>query len=196
MHQTDYICVSVQIGRARKVQIGGRSILTAIHKSPQADALPVGPLGLLGDEQADPSVHGGLNKAVYAYPTEHYPFWVDARSQDGISGLDSDLPWGSMGENLSLKGLLESDVWLGDTLQFSNCALRVTEPREPCFKFNAAMGFNQAVKHMAQTGYCGFYLAVDDPGTVQAGETFSLIPGPRRFTVRDAFQIKVFKHLR
>jgi MOSC domain-containing protein YiiM len=142
------------------------------------------------------SVHGGLDKAVYAYPSEHYSFWVEARAQAGVVGLDAALPWGAMGENLSLQGLLESDVWLGDVFQFANCALRVTQPREPCFKFNAAMGFNQAVKLMAQTGYCGFYLAVDVPGTVQAGEFLSVIPGPRRVSVLESFQVKMFKHLR
>ena len=196
MHQTNYTLIGVQTGQARKVNIAGRSVLTAIHKSSVTDAAPVGPLGMLGDEQADLSVHGGLDKAVYAYPTEHYPFWGEARAQAGVTGLDGALAWGAMGENLSLQGLLETDVWLGDTLRFPNCVLRVTQPREPCFKFNAAMGFNQAVKRMAQTGCCGFYLAVDVPGTVRAGESFSLIPGPRRVNVPDSFQAKMFKHLR
>ena len=196
MHQTNYVLIGVQTGQACKVGNAGRSVLTAIHKSAVNDAVPVGPLGLLGDEQADLSVHGGLDKAVYAYPTEHYPFWGAARAEANVNGLDAALAWGAMGENRSLQGLLETDLWLGDTLCFPNCTLRVTQPREPCFKFNAAMGFNQAVKRMAQTGYCGFYLAVDAPGTVRAGEAFSLVPGPRRVSVSDSFQAKMFKQLR
>ena len=196
MQQAIYSLVGVQTGQARKVNIGGRSVLTAIQKSSVTDAVPVGPLGLLGDVQADLSVHGGLDKAVYAYATEHYPFWVDARAQAGLAGFDAALAWGAMGENLSLQGLLETDVWLGDRLQFADCTLRVTQPREPCFKFNAAMGFNQAVKRMAQTGYCGFYLAVDAPGRVQVGESFSLIPGPRRVSVPESFQATMFTHSR
>ena len=195
MYQTNFTLVGVQIGQARKVSIGGRSVPTAIYKSAVEDAVPVGPLGLLGDEQADFLVHGGLDKAVYAYPTEHYSFWAQARAQAGVAGLDAALDWGAMGENLSLQGLLETDVWLGDTLRFPNCTLRVTQPREPCFKFNAAMGFNQAVKRMAQTGYCGFYLAVDEPGALQAGECFYLDPGPRRLSLRESFQTKMFRHL-
>lgn len=196
MQQAVYSLVGVQTGQTRKVSIGGRSVPTAIHKSAVTDAVPVGPLGLLGDEQADLSVHGGLDKAVYAYPTEHYPFWVDARAQAGVAGFDAGLAWGAMGENLSLRGLLESDVWLGDTLRFTQCTLRVTQPREPCFKFNAAMGFNQAVKQMAETGHCGFYLAVDVPGLVLAGESFSLVPGPRRVSVPESFRSKMHRHLR
>lgn len=196
MHTTDYVLVGVQTGRARKVQIAGRSILTAIHKTAVARPVPVGPLGLLGDEQADLSVHGGLDKAIYAYPTEHYPFWKEARAQAGVADLDDTLEWGAMGENLSLQGLLEADLWLGDTLHFPHCTLRVTQSREPCFKFNAAMGFSQAVKHMAQSGKCGVYLAVDAPGTVQAGESFTVLPGPRRVSVAENFQATMFRHSR
>lgn len=188
--------LSLQIGCARRTMINGRSVLTAIHKQPVAGPLPVMRLGLLGDEQADLSVHGGLDKAVYAYPSEHYAFWLDARAQMGLGGIDDALAWGSMGENLSLSGLLETDVWVGDVLQFAHCALRVTQPREPCYKFNAAMGFSTASKLMAQQGCCGFYLAVDQPGTLQAGEAFRLVHGPRRLGLPEMFKAKLFKHLR
>ena len=141
-------------------------------------------------------MHGGLDKAVYAYPLEHYDFWRSTRTQAGVSGFDADLQPGAMGENLTLQGVLESDVWVGDLLRFANCTLRVVQPREPCYKFNAAMGFNTAVKAMALSGFCGFYLAVDVPGTLQAGESFELVPGPRHMGIAERFQTKVFKHLR
>lgn len=188
--------LSVQTGVARRIQINGRSILSALHKQPVSGPVPVMPLGLSGDEQADLSVHGGLDKAVYAYPSEHYPFWQAEREAAGQGGIDATLPWGSMGENLSLQGLLETEVWVGDVLHFQNCALRVTQPREPCFKFNAAMGFNTASQRMAQHGCCGFYLAVDEPGTLRAGESFTLIPGPRRLGIPEMFKAKFFKHMR
>jgi MOSC domain-containing protein YiiM len=188
--------LSLQTAPARRVQINGRAILTAIHKLPVAGALPVMPLGLAGDEQADLSVHGGLDKAVYAYPSEHYPFWCAARAQAGVSSIDEALPFGSVGENLSLQGVMESDVWVGDVLKFADCTLRVTQPREPCYKFNAAMGFNGAVKAMAQSGFCGFYLAVDRSGSISAGESFELVPGPRRLSITESFNAKMFKHLR
>jgi MOSC domain-containing protein YiiM len=188
--------LSVQTGAARKVQIQGRNILTAIRKTAVAGPVPVMPLGLLGDEQADPSVHGGLDKAVYAYPSEHYAFWREARQEAGVADIDDQLPFGSMGENLTLAGLLEQDVWVGDVLRFVDCALRVVQPREPCFKFNAAMGYSGAVKAMALSGRCGFYLAVDTPGTVQAGESFVLEPGSRQMGIPELFKAKLFKHLR
>lgn len=196
MPTVSYSLASVQRAQARKALIGGRSILTAIHKTSVEGPVAVKALGLQGDEQADLSVHGGLEKAVYAYPAEHYAFWVDARRTAGVAGIDTALPYGSMGENLTLNGLLESDVWVGDVLRFSHCVLRVEQPREPCFKFNAAMGFNTAVKTMAQSGFCGFYLSVDTPGTVQAGESFELVPGSRHVSIPQRFAAKMFKHMR
>jgi MOSC domain-containing protein YiiM len=188
--------VGVQVAVARKVQIGGRAILTGIHKTAAKGPIAVHPLGLEGDEQADLSVHGGLHKAVYAYPSEHYDYWKSARQTAGVSLIDDALGYGSLGENLTLHGLLESDVWVGDVLQFPGCALRVTQPREPCFKFNAAMGFSQASKLMAQSGYCGFYLAVERSGVIGADESFALIPGPRQLGIPESFRAKLFKHLR
>jgi len=188
--------VGVQLGQARKVLMGGRAVMTAIRKTEVSGPVAVRPLGLEGDEQVDLSVHGGLEKAVYAYPSEHYEFWRSQRAQAGVAGIDEQLPWGAMGENLTLSGLLETDVWVGDVLEFAHCTLRVAQPREPCFKFNAAMGFNTAVKAMAQTGFCGFYLSVDQIGTVQAGETFALHQGPRRVSILERFNAKMFKHMR
>lgn len=188
--------LSVQAGLARRIKIGERSILTAYAKQPVAEPVPVMPLGLMGDEQADFSVHGGLEKAVYAYPFEHYAYWQAARREAGLGGIDDSLPHGSLGENLTLEGLLETGVWAGDVLQFPGCALRVTLPREPCYKFNAAMGFGRASKLMAQTGFCGFYLAVQTPGTLRAGESFDVIPGRRGVGIPALFAAKMSKHLR
>jgi MOSC domain-containing protein YiiM len=188
--------LSVQIGQARRANIGGRSILTAMGKQPVADKLPVLPLGLMGDEQADLSVHGGLEKAVYAYPSEHYAYWQAARREAGLAQIDDSLPHGSLGENLTLQGLLETGVWAGDVLRFPHCDLRVTLPREPCYKFNAAMGFGRATKLMAQTGFCGFYLAVERPGTLQAGDAFEVVAGRRGVSIPTLFAAKMAKHLR
>jgi MOSC domain-containing protein YiiM len=188
--------LGVQVAQARRVKIAGRSVLTAIHKQPVVGPVSVLPLGLGGDDQADLSVHGGLDKAVYAYPSEHYPFWLKARAEAGVGGMDDTLPSGSVGENLSLQGMLEAAVWAGDVLRFPNCALRVTQPREPCFKFAAAMGFAGAVRAMALAGCCGFYLAVDEPGHLSAGEHFELLPGPRRLGIPEMFRARLVKHLR
>jgi len=188
--------LSVNVGTARPLMVGGRRVLSAIGKQPVAGPVAVARLGLSGDEQADLSVHGGLDKAVYAYPAEHLSYWQARRREQGVSLWDELLPPGYVGENLTLEGLLESQVWVGDELHFPGCVLRVTAPREPCYKFNAAMGFNTAVKAMALSGFCGFYLAVDVAGTLQAGESFELVPGPRHMGIAERFQTKVFKHLR
>lgn len=188
--------LSVQVGVARRIKIGERSILTAYGKQPVAQAVPVLPLGLMGDEQADLSVHGGLEKAVYAYPSEHYAFWQAARGEAGLGEIDDSLPPGSLGENLTLAGLLETGVWAGDVLKFPNCELRVTLPREPCYKFNAAMGFARASKRMAQTGFCGFYLAVKTLGVLRAGDAFDVVPGRRSVGIPALFAAKLSKHLR
>ena len=169
------------------------AVASGICKRAREGAVDVKPLGLDGDEQADLTVHGGLSKAVYAYPSEHYDFWRGVRVQAKVADAD-DMPPGSLGENLTLSGLLEAKVFIGDVLRFANgCELAVSEPRYPCFKFNAVMGFHQASKLMVQTGWCGFYLAVRKPGTLTAGEAFELIPGPREVGIVELFKARTPK---
>ncbi|WP_422010330.1 MOSC domain-containing protein [Roseateles sp.] len=183
--------VSVNTARVEHfVATSGQPLDSAIRKRSRAGAVAVGPLGLAGDEQADPTVHGGLAKAVYAYPQEHYAFWSTVRGQAQVAG---DLQPGDLGENLTITGLLESKVWLGDVLRFADCELIVSEPRYPCFKFTAHMGFGQAAKLMVQSGYCGFYLAVKREGTVTAGEAFELRPGVREVGVVELFKARMRK---
>jgi MOSC domain-containing protein YiiM len=188
--------VSVNTGVARALRAGSRNVITAIGKSAVQGPVAVTPLGLLGDEQADLSVHGGLDKAVYAYPLEHYAFWNAQRSKLGASLFNDPLPMGFLGENLTIEGLLETDVWIGDLLHFPGCSLRVTAPREPCFKFNAVMGLQDAGRIMMNELCPGFYLSVAQPGSIQAGEHFTLQPGTRGLRVSEAFATKRLKHLR
>jgi MOSC domain-containing protein YiiM len=181
---------SLNLATAVAVQIKGRSVMTAIGKRPVDGPRRVGPLGIEGDEQADPSVHGGLSKAVYAYPSEHYPFWQTVRAQARAALWDEPLPPGMLGENLTIEGLLEKDVYIGDVLRFPDCELAVSEPRFPCFKFNAVMGFEQAGKLMFANGWCGFYLAVRTPGTIAAGQSFDVIAGPREVGIVELFRAR------
>jgi MOSC domain-containing protein YiiM len=185
--------VSLNVARAEARLIDGRSVMTAIGKRSVQGPVELRPLGLEGDEQADLSVHGGPTKAVYAYPLEHYPVWQTLRAQARVAGWEEPLPHGALGENLTLRGLLEKQAWIGDVLRFPQCELVVSEPRFPCFKLNAAMGFAQAVKMMAQSGYCGFYLAVRTPGRIAAGERFELLPGPREVGIVELFRAKARK---
>jgi len=171
--------VSVNVSLAQPMTINDQPVMTGIVKRGVAGPVEAKLLGLVGDEQADLTVHGGLSKAVYAYPVEHYPFWQTVRAQARVAEWGEALAPGVLGENLTLSGVLENEVWIGDVLRFADCELAVSEPRFPCFKFNAAMGFNQAAKLMTANAWCGFYLAVRRPGVLQAGEAFELVPGPR-----------------
>jgi MOSC domain-containing protein YiiM len=183
--------LSVNRALAQALQIGERSVRSGIGKRPVTQPVNVRALGLEGDEQADLTVHGGLAKALYAYPSEHYAFWQTVRAQAKVAPWDAPLSPGSMGENLTLAGLLEDQVWVGDLLRFPDCELAVSEPRSPCFKFNAAMGFEQASSLMRQNAWCGFYLSVRVPGTLSAGQSFELIAGPREVGIRELFLAKM-----
>lgn len=183
-------------GRAQLHRINDQPVLSAIVKQAVDGPVPAGPLGLAGDEQADPSVHGGLSKAVYAYPSEHLPFWQTVRAQAAVAAWGAPLPPGLLGENLLLQGVLEEALWIGDLLHISGpghggCVLAVSEPRFPCFKFNHAMGFKQATRLMQQSGYCGAYLAVRVPGTLQAGDSVRLEAGPREVNLRALFRARL-----
>ena len=181
---------SLNVARAAAVSINGRRVMTAIGKRPVEGPRAVLPLGIEGDEQADLSVHGGPGKAVYLYPSEHYGFWQTVRAQAGVGALGRAAAARLARREPDLEGVLESGLWIGDVLRFPNCALAVSEPRFPCFKFNAAMGFKHAGKLMAQSAWCGAYLAVREPGTIEAGQTFTLMPGPREVGIVELFRAR------
>jgi len=159
-----------------------RRVPTAFDKKPVAASVRVTRLGLFGDEQADLKANGGINKAVYAYPSEHYAFWLAQR----LAALKRDVPLspGAMGENLTISGLLEDQVWVGDQLRLGDAIFQVTEPRIPCFKFNVRMGFSHASKAMLQSGRTGFFLRVLKEGTISAGDAITLIAGPRKQSIQ------------
>ena len=188
--------LAIQTGQVRPLMVGGRKLVSAIGKTTVSGPIEVGVLGLAGDEQADLSVHGGLSKALYALPSEHLPWWQAKRQAQGATMFEEPLAPGYLGENLSLQGLLEQDLFIGDRLDFGNVVLRVTQPREPCGKFNAVMGYAQAAKNMVQSGRCGFYLAVEQTGFLQAGVTCQVLAGSRTTRVTEALQHKAWKHLR
>jgi len=177
--------LGVQVGAVQPLRVGAQRVMSGIRKQAVRGPVAVSALGLAGDEQADLTVHGGLSKAVYAYPAEHYAFWREHRR---ALGLSTDLPHGSLGENLTLSGVLEASLYVGDQLRFPDCVLRVTQPRGPCYKLNAAMDDPTAVRTMAQSGLSGFYLAVDVPGSLQAGQAFEVVPGPREMPVMTLFK--------
>jgi MOSC domain-containing protein YiiM len=140
-------------------------------------------LGVIGDEQADLTVHGGIEKAIYVYPHEHYPFWNALLSRELKKPMD--LQPGAMGENFTITGLLEENVFVGDTLQIGDLEFVVTKLREPCFKFNARMGYKGAAKAMLQSGYCGWYIRVITSGRLDAGSTINHVAGRQEIAIAD-----------
>lgn len=180
--------LAVSIGKPMPlfVAAGGMEAImqSAIRKHPVSTlahplSVQVRALGLVGDEQADLSVHGGLDKAVYAYPFEHYAWWNERRREARLPEASRPLSFGAMGENLTLSGCREDELWIGDRIVIGDVTLRVESPRQPCYKFNAVMGYPQAVRQMVQSGYSGFYLSVLTTGELRAGDTLTIHPGPR-----------------
>jgi MOSC domain-containing protein YiiM len=156
---------------------------SSISNIDQASPVDISALGVIGDEQADLTVHGGIEKAIYVYPHEHYPFWNALLLRELKTPFD--LQPGAMGENFTITGLLEADVFVGDTLQIGDLEFIVTKLREPCFKFNAKMRYKGAAKAMLQSGYCGWYMRVITPGKLMAGSTINLLPGKQETAIAD-----------
>lgn len=143
-------------------------------------------LGVAGDEQADLSVHGGIEKAIYVYPIEHYAFWNDLLSRETKKPVD--LALGAFGENFTIEGLVETEIFIGDQMQIGDLQFTVVKLREPCFKFNAKMGYKGAAKAMLQSGFSGWYLRVNQTGTLAAGAAIQVLPGQRLTSIADQNQ--------
>ena len=153
--------LSVNIGKSKSVIIGDKKVRTGIYKNPIADSVLVSCDGIVGDEQVEKSVHGGLWKAVYVYPYEHYEVW-----QKYFPNMKLD--YGAFGENITSQGLLENEICVGDILKIGTCRFAVTEPRLPCFKFNKKLNEPKAAKFMVENLISGFYLKVIDEGKITA----------------------------
>lgn len=160
--------LSLQVGGPREVEHQGRTVLTSIYKFPVTGRVPVDRLNIAGDQQSDLTVHGGFDKAVYAYPSEHYPLW---REED--PGLD--LPWGAFGENLTTEGLSEETVHIGDRLRAGTAEFVVTQPRMPCFKLAIRLDRPAIGKPFLQSRRTGFYLRVLKEGEIAAGDPIEVI---------------------
>jgi MOSC domain-containing protein YiiM len=160
--------LSVNVGLPREIDWNGRVVRTSIFKAPVIGRVRVSKLNIEGDQQSDLSVHGGIDKAVYAYPSEHYPFW--RRELPGI-----DLPWGAFGENFTTEGLLEEAVRIGDRFRAGSAEFVVTQPRMPCFKLAIRFDRPDIVKRFLQSGRSGFYFAVVKEGEISAGDSIEML---------------------
>jgi MOSC domain-containing protein YiiM len=155
--------VSLSVGLPREVEWDGHTVLTSIFKAPVNRRLRVTTLNFEGDEQSDLKVHGCVDKAVYAYPSEHYAYW-----RHELPGMD--LPWAVFGENLTTEGLLEADVRIGDRFRVGSAEFIVTQPRMPCYKLGIRFGRKDILKRFLKSGRTGFYFAVTTEGEVGAGD--------------------------
>jgi MOSC domain-containing protein YiiM len=166
--------ISVHVGRV--APLGPDAVPSGFIKTAVDAAVDLGPLGISGDEQADLSVHGGPEKAVYAYPAGRYFAWTAA-----FPAIADRFVPGCMGENLCIDGVDEDAICVGDVHAIGSALLQVCQPRQPCFKLALAMEEPRLGKHMVRSGHCGWYYRVLRGGTVQSGDAVALHdrPNPR-----------------
>jgi MOSC domain-containing protein YiiM len=162
--------VSINVGRPRQIPWQGQLVQTSIFKSSVAGRVRVRPHNLDGDEQSDLTVHGGVHKAVYVYPSEHYAFWKRELP-------DTDLGWGNFGENLTTEGLLEDRVNIGDTLRVGSAEFLVTQPRLPCFKLGIRFNRPDMVKRFHLSRRSGFYLSIVREGEIGTDDEVAHVAG-------------------
>ena len=171
--------LSVNVGQPREVaDAAGNTVLTSIYKSPVSGAVRVGELNIDGDRQSDLVKHGGPLRAVYMYPSEHYAFW-----RTELPG--TELPWGAFGENLTIEGLVEDQVRIGDRLRVGSAELVVTRPRKPCYKLGIRLGRRDMAARVRASGRSGFYLSVAREGELRAGDAIAHVERGNGPTIRE-----------
>ncbi|USK57860.1 MOSC domain-containing protein (plasmid) [Cytobacillus solani] len=174
--------LSLNVGMPREVQFQQKDVSTGIFKKATDEALYLSYLNFEGDGQGDLVHHGGREKAVCVYPYEHYPFWKNE--------LNRPLEYGSLGENLTIKGLLETDVCIGDVFELGKAVVQVSQPRQPCYKLTIRHGVPDMLLKVQQTGYTGFYFRVLAEGVVSKDDGLSLLHRhPKEITVSFANRI-------
>lgn len=179
--------VSVNVGLPRQVEWRGKTVTTGIFKTPATGSVRLDDLNLDGDAQADLTVHGGVDKAVYAYPGEHYSYWRRELP-------DVDFSYGIFGENLTITGLLEDKVNIGDRFRSGSVELMVTQPRMPCYKLGVRFNRPDMVKRFLDSQLTGFYFRVLRQGTVEAGDELELVScDDHQVTVADITRLYVNK---
>ena len=180
--------LSVNVGFPRKVLFNGQIITTAIFKDPVKGPIMLRKLNLDGDKQADLTVHGGLDKAVYSYPAEHYDYW---RKQFP----NTDLVWGMFGENFTTEGLLEDAVNVGDQFHIGSAKLVATQPRMPCYKLGVRFGRMDVIRRFMASGRPGIYFKVSTEGEVQTGDKIKIIRRDKNnVTVKDIVSLYIARN--
>ena len=177
----------VCVGGPAEVNVNGKTVLTGIFKAPVEGSIDVRMLNLTGDGQADLKVHGGRNKAIYVYPQVHYQYWA---KEFGVDALED----AQFGENLTITGLTEKQVIIGDSYKIGTAIVTVTQPRLPCFKLGIRIGDEAFPNQFLESGRLGLYLRVEEEGALQCGDTFDLIDRPAHgISLHDLWRI-VFRN--
>jgi len=183
---SDPTLVSVCVGLPTEHEIGGEPVSTGIFKTPVEGRVHVGRLGLDGDGQADLSVHGGPDKAVYVYSLANTLHWRAELERD-------DLGPGAMGENLTIADLSEDHVHVGDVFRVGSALVQVSQPRDPCFKLAFKLGLPGFPKQFLRSGRVGFYLRVLEEGELGAGDRLECMePDPAAISIRELSHIMHF----
>jgi MOSC domain-containing protein YiiM len=179
--------ISLNVGLPREVIWQGKPVTTGIFKQPIAGPVMARTLNIDGDQQGDLTVHGGIDKAIYAYPAEHYDYW-----RGELPGVD--LPWGIFGENFTIEGLREDSVYIGDRYRIGEVEVVVTQPRLPCYKLGVRFGRADMVKKFLASGRTGFYFAVKREGIVKADDAIELLGrDQQRISVADITRVYAFE---
>jgi MOSC domain-containing protein YiiM len=174
--------LTISVGVPKAVEAEGRIVTTGIFKAPVAGPVRVGVLGLAGDGQADLEAHGGPDKAVYVYSIEHYPYWQRALQRPLLSH-------GQFGENLTVAGMTDDRVHIGDLFRIGKLIVQVTQPRVPCFKLGIRMDSADFPRRFMHSGRTGFYLRVLEEGDLEAGEPIERIDAdPEGLSVQESMQ--------
>jgi len=180
--------LSVNVGLPQKVLYNGQIINTAIFKDPVKGPIMLRKLNLDGDKQADLTVHGGIDKAVYSYPVEHYDYW---RKQFP----DTDLMWGMFGENFTTEGLLEDAVNVGDQFEIGSANLVATQPRMPCYKLGVRFGRMDVIRRFMTSGRPGIYFKILKEGEIKTGDKIKNIKRDKNnVTVKDIVSLYISKN--
>ena len=170
--------LSVNVGTPKQYDWMGQAVTTSIFKSPVEGEVQVASLDIVGDVQADLTVHGGVHKAVYVYPHEHYEYWTE----HGIKPLKM----GNFGENLTVEGLLEGEIHIGDELEIGSARFAVTQPRLPCYKLQVRFNRPEMTKVFWHSRRFGFYLKVVREGSLMAGAPINIVQrDPNAVSVAD-----------
>jgi MOSC domain-containing protein YiiM len=174
---------SINVGLPQTIQYQGKELTTGIYKTPVSSSLFVSKVQIDGDGQADLTVHGGVDKAICVYPEEHYAYWENLRGHK----LDA----ASFGENLTIRGLQEHEVCIGDTFAIDEVIVQVSQPRQPCHKLSKRMDWPEATLHVQETGYTGYYFRVLKEGVIAPHSQMRLLARDEAgVTVAFANQIK------